>query len=421
LKDSSAFVLSVTQLNTYIRSLFDGDSHLSHVFVSGEISNFTNHYRSGHLYFSLKDDKCVVRAVMFSQYAGHLRFLPEDGMKVIVRGRVGVFEASGQYQVYVEDMQPDGLGALNLAFEQMKTRLEKEGLFSQGRKKPLPPFPDTVGVITSPTGAAVHDILTILERRYPAAKVVFCPVKVQGEGAAQEVVEALNRFNRLNCADVLIVGRGGGSIEDLWAFNEEIVARAVADSRIPVISAVGHETDFTICDFAADLRAPTPSAAAELAVPDQAELWAGIKNLQVRMKNAMASTLTEKNSRLKSLMRKRVMQRPQELLELRKIRVDRLSENLTSAMKSQTGEGKARLSELSGRLNALSPLAVLARGYSMAFMGDGTMLSGVKNVSPGDAVCVRMKDGELSCTVNRKTERKIIDSEAMSHGPKNDV
>ena len=222
-------VVTVTQLNTYLKSVFDGDSNLTNIYLSGEISNFTNHYRSGHLYFSLKDEKCSVRAVMFSSSARRIRFTPQDGMKVLVRGRVSVYEASGQYQVYVDDMQPDGVGALNLAFEQLKRKLAAEGLFDASRKKPLPRYPARIGVATSPTGAAVRDILQILGRRWPAAEIIFCPVLVQGDGAAQQIAEAVRRFNRLRCADVLIVGRGGGSAEDLWAFNEEIVARAVAE------------------------------------------------------------------------------------------------------------------------------------------------------------------------------------------------
>ena len=264
-------VLSVSQITGYLKSLLEGDPNLNPVFISGEISNFTDHYRSGHLYFSLKDEKAVLKAVMFSSSARRLRFRPSDGMKVLCRGRISLYEASGQYQLYVDDMQPDGLGTLNLAYEQLKTRLEKEGLFDAARKRPIPRYPRRVGVITSPTGAAVRDICQILGRRWPMAEIVFCPVLVQGEEAAPQLVEALARMNRVDGVDTIIIGRGGGSLEDLWAFNEESVARAVAASKIPVISAVGHETDFTICDFVADLRAPTPSAAAELAVPDQME------------------------------------------------------------------------------------------------------------------------------------------------------
>ena len=255
----NTLVLSVSQLNRYIKMNFDADENLANIFISGEISNFTNHYRTGHLYFTLKDDSAAVRAVMFNSSAKRLKFMPEDGMKVIARGRVSVYEASGQYQLYVDDMQPDGVGALNLAYEQLKEKLQKEGLFSELHKKP---YPEKVGVITSPTGAAVRDIINVLGRRFPYAEIVFCPVLVQGDGAHLQLTDAVNLFNSERAADVIIIGRGGGSIEDLWEFNDEGLARAVYNSEIPVISAVGHETDFTICDFAADMRAPTPSAAA---------------------------------------------------------------------------------------------------------------------------------------------------------------
>lgn len=397
----SPFVLSVTQLNTYIRSLFDGDQHLAHVFVSGEISNFTDHYRSGHLYFSLKDERCVVKAVMFAQSAGRLRFRPEDGMRVIIRGRVGVYEASGQYQIYVDDMQPDGLGALNLAFEQLKARLEKEGLFAQERKKPIPRFPHSIGVVTSPTGAAVHDIVTILARRYPLANVVFCPVQVQGETAAGQISDAIARLNRLRCADVIIVGRGGGSLEDLWAFNEERVARAVAASEIPVISAVGHETDFTICDFVSDLRAPTPSAAAELAVPDSQDLLAAVDTLKARLNLAVRSGFRDRRDRLDFLTSSRGMRGEYERIEARRIRVDRLLDGLLGGMQSRVTARKARLSELSGRLDALSPLAVLARGYAIARKEDGGDVASVKSTAEGESLRLLLRDGELHCTVNR--------------------
>ncbi len=397
-------LLTVTQLNTYIRSRFEEDEALACVFVAGEISNFTDHYRSGHLYFSLKDGRCSVRAVMFSRYAGRLRFAPEDGMRVIARGRVGVYEVSGQYQLYVEDLQPEGVGALSLAFEQLKAKLEKEGLFSAGRKKPLPKFPETVGVITSPTGAAVHDILTVLARRWPAARVVFCPVLVQGEGAAPQIVDALRRMNRLNCADEIILGRGGGSAEDLWPFNEEAVVRAVAASRIPVISAVGHETDFTLCDFAADLRAPTPSAAAELAVPDRAELLAGLESLRARMRGAVAERLESEKGRLDGLTRSRVLQSPLEGVELRRVRVDQLAGALSAVMRRRADAAKAVLAQSAGRLNALSPLAVLSRGYAVVCDSRGRAVSGTAGIREKEKISVRMRDGGLACTVDKKTE-----------------
>jgi exodeoxyribonuclease VII, large subunit len=397
-------VLSVTQLNLYLKSLFDGDENLGHVFLSGEISNFTNHYKSGHFYFSLKDERSVVRAVMFAQNARRVRFLPKDGMKVLVRGRVSIYEATGQYQLYVEDMQPDGVGALNLAFEQLKSKLEAEGLFAAERKKTLPGFPERIGVITSPTGAAVHDITTILARRFPLAEVILCPVLVQGASAAPQIVDALERFNRLSCADVLILGRGGGSLEDLWPFNEESVARAVAASRIPVISAVGHETDFTICDFVADLRAPTPSAAAELAVPDIDELTAAVRYDAARLRQSMDGKLDSLHRRLNELTSVYSFRRPQEWIALQKIRIDRLSGRLSAAAAQKVGEAKTQLASAGGRLNALSPLATLSRGYSIVYKDDGQPISSVAQAEPGNRVAVRMRDGRLHCTVDGREE-----------------
>lgn len=375
-------VLTVSQLNRYIKSLLDGDRMLPSVFLTGEISNFTNHYKSGHMYFSLKDSQCVVRAVMFAAQARRLRFLPRDGMKVIVRGRVTVYEQSGQYQVYVDDMQPDGLGALNLAYEQLKARLAAEGLFDASRKKPLPAYPKAVGVVTSPTGAAVQDIKQILGRRFPLAEVILCPVLVQGAGAAEQIAGAVERFNRLNCADVLIVGRGGGSIEDLWAFNEEIVARTVANSRIPVISAVGHETDFTICDFAADLRAPTPSAAAELAVPDIRELTAYVSGSVQRMKKFLG-------------------------IEMHRMQIDRLVDRMSGKMKRDLEAGRMRLAERSASLQAFSPLRVLARGYCVALDAEGRTVRSAAQVRQGDSLNLVVRDGRLVCTVNEAREEQI--------------
>lgn len=395
-------VLTVSQLNTYIKSLFDGDENLSRVFLSGEISNFTNHYKSGHFYLSLKDDKSVIRAVMFAQNARRVRFLPEDGMKVIVRGRVGVYETTGQYQLYIDDMQPDGLGALNLAFEQLKAKLQAEGLFDAQRKKSLPLFPERIGVITSPTGAAVHDISTILARRYPLAEVILAPVLVQGAGAAPQIVAALETFNRLCCADVLILGRGGGSLEDLWPFNEEAVARAVAASRIPVISAVGHETDFTICDFVADLRAPTPSAAAELAVPDCAELIAAVRYSEGKINRSMRVKLDDGRQRLGRLAASPSLKRPQELIELQRMRVDHLAARLSARVSQSLSGAQARLSAAGGKLHALSPLATLSRGYSIAYDAANRPISKIAQAQAGDSITLRLQDGSLGCTVRGK-------------------
>ncbi|TQI65578.1 exodeoxyribonuclease VII large subunit [Clostridium sp. KNHs216] len=398
-------VLSITQLNTYIKSKFDGDENLAHVFVSGEISNFTNHYKSGHFYLSLKDEKCVIRAVMFAQNARRIRFLPQDGMKVIVRGRVSVYEATGQYQLYIDDMQPDGLGALNLAFEQLKAKLEAEGLFAPERKKPLPAFPERIGVITSPTGAAVHDITSILARRYPLAEIVFCPVLVQGEGAAPQIVDALARFNRLLCADVIILGRGGGSLEDLWPFNEEMVARAVAASGIPVISAVGHETDFTICDFVADLRAPTPSAAAELAVPDCAELEYTVRYDLSRLKQSMRKKLMGLKQNLDALTSRYSFKNPFNLIELERIRTDQLAVRLNQSMRRKTADARSALSSVSGRLNALSPLATLSRGYSITYGQNGRVVTRVSDVKTGERISVLLNEGTLGCVVDSMEEK----------------
>lgn len=398
-------VLSITQLNTYIKSKFDGDENLAHVFVSGEISNFTNHYKSGHFYLSLKDEKCVIRAVMFAQNARRIRFLPQDGMKVIVRGRVSVYEATGQYQLYIDDMQPDGLGALNLAFEQLKAKLEAEGLFAPERKKPLPAFPERIGVITSPTGAAVHDITSILARRYPLAEIVFCPVLVQGEGSAPQIVDALARFNRLLCADVIILGRGGGSLEDLWPFNEEMVARSVAASRIPVISAVGHETDFTICDFVADLRAPTPSAAAELAVPDRTELEYTVRYDLSRLKQSMRKKLTGLKQNLDALTSRYSFKNPFNLIETERIRTDQLAVRLNKSMRRKTSDARSALSSVSGRLNALSPLATLSRGYSITYGQNGRVVTRVSDVKTGERISVLLNEGTLGCVVDSMEEK----------------
>ncbi|MDF2631633.1 MAG: xseA [Caproiciproducens sp.] len=401
----SPVILSITQLNTYIKSKFDGDENLTNTFVCGEISNFTNHYKSGHLYLSLKDDKCLIKAVMFAQSARRLRFMPQDGMKIIARGRVSVYEATGQYQFYIDDMQPDGLGALNLAFEQLKAKLEAEGLFAEERKKLLPKFPQRIGVITSPTGAAVHDITTILGRRYPLAEVVFCPVLVQGNGAAPQIVDAVERFNRLNCADVIILGRGGGSLEDLWPFNEESVARAVAASGIPVISAVGHETDFTICDFAADLRAPTPSAAAELAVPDSAELKYTISYDASLLKQYINRKLTDLKQQISQLTTSYSFRKPQDLIELQRIKTDQLSAKLASCMQQRIAGAKAEFISVSGRLNALSPLATLSRGYSIAYDKNDHIISEVSKVRVGEQITVLLNSGRLGCVINSMEEK----------------
>ena len=398
--------LTVGQLTAYLKAKLEEDPRLSQVLVTGEISNLTNHYKSGHLYFSLKDERAVLRAVMFSRNASRLRFSPEDGMKVLARGRVSLYEPSGQYQLYVEELQPDGVGALTLAFEQLKQRLQKEGLFDAARKRPLPPYPERVGVITSPTGAAVHDMVNILSRRWPLAKIVFAPVQVQGEAAAPQLAAAVRRMNEQDAADVILIGRGGGSMEDLWAFNEEIVARAVAASRIPVISAVGHETDFTICDFAADLRAPTPSAAAELAVPDRAETAAALSYQRDRLSSLLRARLSAWTQRIDALTACRALRDPLSLTETRRTQLDGLRERLLRAQGGRTEAEKARLAALCGRLDALSPLSVLARGYAIASRG-GEVVSSAAALAPGEAFSLRFADGSVRCRAEAtETEAK---------------
>lgn len=400
----NTLVLSVSQLNRYIKMNFDADENLANIFISGEISNFTNHYRTGHLYFTLKDDSAAVRAVMFNSSAKRLKFMPEDGMKVIARGRVSVYEASGQYQLYVDDMQPDGVGALNLAYEQLKEKLQKEGLFSELHKKPLPPYPEKVGVITSPTGAAVRDIINVLGRRFPYAEIVFCPVLVQGEGAHLQLTDAVNLFNSERAADVIIIGRGGGSIEDLWEFNDEGLARAVYNSDIPVISAVGHETDFTICDFVADMRAPTPSAAAELAVPDANELQYALSALKNRMFLNVSSGIADRRSRLEYLTSKGALKSPDEMLSNRSQRLDTAFSKMLSSYENRIGGKKVEFISAATALSKLDPMSVLMRGFAFVSDESGKNVYSSQALAKGDKINVRFHDGSAVCEVKEITQ-----------------
>ena len=400
----NTLVLSVSQLNRYIKMNFDADENLANIFISGEISNFTNHYRTGHLYFTLKDDSAAVRAVMFNSSAKRLKFMPEDGMKVIARGRVSVYEASGQYQLYVDDMQPDGVGALNLAYEQLKEKLQKEGLFSEHHKKPLPPYPEKVGVITSPTGAAVRDIINVLGRRFPYAEIVFCPVLVQGDGAHLQLTDAVNLFNSERAADVIIIGRGGGSIEDLWEFNDEGLARAVYNSEIPVISAVGHETDFTICDFVADMRAPTPSAAAELAVPDANELQYALSTLKNRMFLNVSSGIADRRSRLEYLTSKGALKSPDEMLSNRSQRLDTAFSKMLSSYENRIGGKKVEFISAATALSKLDPMSVLMRGFAFVSDKNGKNVYSSQALEKGDKINVRFHDGSAVCEVKEITQ-----------------
>lgn len=389
--------LTVSQLNRYIKGIIEQDNLLFRVTVKGEISNFKAHY-SGHMYFALKDETAVIKCVMFRSAASTLKFLPESGQKVIASGRVGVYERDGQYQLYIDSMQPDGIGALYAAYEQLKGKLSEEGLFDEDRKKPIPKFPSKIGVVTSPTGAAVRDILNILKRRYRLSDIYIYPVLVQGDEAPGDIAKAIDYFDRSGWADVLIVGRGGGSIEDLWAFNTEIVARAAANCKIPIISAVGHETDFTIIDFVADLRAPTPSAAAELAVPSAAELLEKLSGFDLRLINAVGATVRKKRLALEGFSGRAVYKRENDIVEKRMMALDSASLKLEAAMNSVLAKDKELLSSVTGKLDALSPLATLNRGFSVVKKDDEVVKSAA-DLNEGDRLSVRFADGGAICEV----------------------
>ena len=394
--------LTVTELNEYIKAKIDSDRFLSNVLVKGEISNFTNHYKTGHFYFTIKDEGSLIKAVMFRGSAAKLAFVPENGMKIVARGRVSAFVRDGQYQLYCESMEPDGIGALYFAFEQLKKKLSAEGLFDESRKKPLPKIPTRIGVITSPTGAAIRDIINVLGRRFPYAKVVLFPALVQGAEATPSLIEGMNYFNASRNVDVIIIGRGGGSIEDLWAFNSEELARTVAASNIPTISAVGHETDFTICDFVADRRAPTPSAAAEIAVPETFELMRKIDNIIGRMSLLLSKRIDQGKQVLNFYKTQGVFAYPERLFEDRKMQLLMLGQRLDTASSNTLTQNKHRLSEISAKLEALSPLGILSRGYSVATAGDGKVLSSINDVSKDDIITVRVKDGKIHTRVEDK-------------------
>lgn len=391
-------ILEINQLNTYIKSIIDGDINLSSIAVVGEISNFTNHYRTGHFYMTLKDEKSSIRAVMFKGANQRLRFMPENGMRVICFGRVSVFERDGQYQLYIEDMQPDGLGSLNMMFEQLKNKLEKEGLFSNEHKKPIPVMPSNVGVITSPTGAGLRDILNIIERRFPLCEVILAPVEVQGEKSAPGMIKALKQFDKLQCVDVIIIGRGGGAIEELWSFNDEELARTIFDVSIPVISAVGHETDFTICDFVADLRAPTPSAAAELAVVDKRELIKHILFLKESLKQLIENLIANEELKIKNLTALKSFIAPKQKIENEKQYLDTLTQKFDSSFSAFLNDKISKVESLYTKLDALNPLKVLLRGYSIA-QKDNKLISKIEEVSVDDEISLVVSDGIINCKV----------------------
>ena len=391
-------VLSVSQINFYIKSIIENDGSLQFVLVTGEISNLTVHQRSGHIYLSLKDSNSVISAVMFAGNARRLRFRLENGMKVICRGRISVYEPSGRYQLYIEDMQPDGVGALTLAFEQLKKSLAQKGLFDNAHKKRLPKFPKTIGVITSPTGAAVQDITNIIRRRFPSADIVLAPVLVQGESAPEQLVRAVNKFSASKIADVVIIGRGGGSAEDLWAFNDEQLAYAVYNCETPIISGVGHETDFTVCDFVADVRASTPSAAAELAVPDRQELM----SYYFKQKQYISAMLDRKiktaQLRLENQQRRMSASSPKLKAEQLEKQLSAKSEKLTRFMNIYISDKENKLIAAKGKLDGLNPFNVLNRGYAIAEK-DEKIITSSKQLKDGDDFTVILSDGKINAKV----------------------
>ncbi len=399
-------VFSVTEINEYIKMTLESSPVLRDIWLRGEISNFKSNYASGHLYFSLKDEGSSIRAVMFRFAAAKLKFKPESGMRVLVHGKISTYTVSGDYQIILDDMQPDGAGALALAFEQLKKKLEAEGLFDPARKRLIPPFVRSVGVITSASGAALHDIINVSGRRCPSARVVIYPAYVQGELAPRSLAGGIRFFNEKHPVDLIIIGRGGGSAEDLWCFNDENLARTVAASAIPVISAVGHETDFTICDFVADKRAPTPSAAAELAFPDTRELRARIKNLQETAGRAVERYVSALGSRLDVLKKSAELHSPARVTDDRILHLSRLCEKADLYIKERMKQKEGELGLLLARLEGVNPLAVLARGYAVAEREDGSILRKTSEVAVGDTVRVRLADGNLTATVNELEKTK---------------
>lgn len=405
--------LSVSQLNAYVKTLIDGDHHLADVCVRGELSNYKI-YPSGHHYFTLKDAESNLKCVMFRFSAQKLRFRPENGMGVTAFGRVNVYVRDGAYQLNCSSLMPEGMGDLQVAFEQLKEKLAGEGLFDVSHKKPLPPFPKKIAIITSSAGAAVHDMIRILGQRWPMTKILLLPVRVQGVEAPPEIAGAIRYANEFDVADVIITGRGGGSLEDLWAFNDERVARAIYASRIPVISAVGHEPDVTISDYVADRRASTPSNAAEIAVPDWHEVQDVLQNYAIRSRQGMEKSLKALSQRLDALKGKRVLTDPGVYLDNRRMDVDRMRDRLLAAQERQLSVKKQRFVKLGAGLDAMSPLRVLSRGYTVTMDEKGKALKSVKELSAGQRLRLCFRDGGARCRVEE------ID-EGENHGGKQEL
>ena len=396
-------IYAVSEVNGLIKDLIDGTPQLSGLYIRGELSNYKI-YPSGHHYFTLKDGQSALRCVMFKSSAMKLRFRPENGMQAVVFGRISVFPRDGAYQLYCTQLSPDGVGDLYVAFEQLKQKLQQEGLFDPAHKKPLPPYPQRIAIVTSGAGAAVHDMIRILRRRYPIAKVLLLPVRVQGAEAPPEIVGAIRYANRWKLGDVLITGRGGGSMEDLWAFNDERVARAIADSHIPVISAVGHEPDVTISDFVADLRAATPSNAAELAVPDQTELRQHLAAQRAMLLTLMTRRLKQERQRVAQLAGARALRDPKNYIDDRRMQLDYTQRRLIAALQRLVAQQRERFVRLTSKLDAMSPLKVLSRGYSMTFDAQDHVVRSVRTLSCGDRITVRLADGRASAEVREIQE-----------------
>ncbi len=405
LRERGSGAITVTELNNFIKNLFDTSRFLSSVTVKGEISNFTYH-RSGHLYFSLKDGDSQIKAVMFRSSATKLKFMPESGMMVIAHGSVSVYQRDGVYQMYITSMQPDGIGALYLAYEQLKEKLNTEGLFEEAYKKLLPAMPERVGVITSPTGAAVRDIINVIGRRFPLAKIYLFPALVQGEGAEEDLIRGIDYLDNSRLVDVIIIGRGGGSIEDLWAFNSERLARRIFDSKTPVISAVGHETDFTICDFVSDMRAPTPSAAAELAVPDIRELYMRLDSYSGRCVSSLERKLEISEEKLLSIKCKLFDDKLKNYISNLKDSISNLSARATVAIALGVNKEEQRFTVLTEKLSAMNPLSILKRGYSVSTKSDGSLIS-ARNIKAGDQISITVFDGKIEAEV-KDIEEEII-------------
>lgn len=396
-------IYSVSEVNNYIKQIVDSVPALNDIWIRGELSNYKV-YPSGHHYFTLKDGESAIRCVMFKGSAMHLKFRPENGMKVIAGGRISVFPRDGAYQLYCTALSADGIGDLYVAFEQLKAKLYAEGLFDEEHKKPLPKYPQRIAIVTSSAGAAVHDMIRILRHRYPIAKVLLLPVRVQGVEAPPEIVGAIRYANRYKLADVLITGRGGGSMEDLWAFNDERVARAIYDSEIPVISAVGHEPDVTISDFVADRRASTPSNAAEIAVPDMGSLLRTLAQEQSRLIQGEKKRLTLEKQRLATISQKRVLTDPLAFIQDKRLLLDYVQQRASSAAKDTLEKHRRNFVQLTAGLDALSPLKVLGRGYAMVQDSGGSVLKSAEQVTVGDRIRVQLHTGRLECTVEEKEE-----------------